>query len=189
LINRADNIDNLYSKDFLAMRDSSLIYEVFKEIFNRPETASYLNKMTYFDIKTLLPALLHVEDRASMAVSLESRAPLLDHRIVELSTSIPPTIKFKNGEAKYVLKKAVQNIIPGEILARKDKMGFPVPLFEWCKGPLRDFIHEILLSRRAKNRGIYNMDGVKELIGIESKFGRQIWGLLCLELWFREFID
>lgn len=189
LINRADNIDNLYSKDFLAMRDSSLIYEVFEEIFNRPETASYLNKMTYFDIKTLLPALLHVEDRVSMAVSLESRAPLLDHRIVELSTSIPPTIKFKNGEAKYILKKAVQNIIPGEILARKDKMGFPVPLFEWYKGPLRDFIHEILLSRRTKNRGIYNMDGVKELIDIESKFGRQIWGLLCLELWFREFID
>src|SRR3989338_1776506 len=100
--------------------------------------------MTNFDIKTLLPALLHVEDRMSMGFSLESRVPLLDYRIAELAASIAPTIKFKGGQAKYIFKRAVKDILPEEILNRKDKMGFPVPFFEWCKGPLNNFVKEIL---------------------------------------------
>jgi len=145
--------------------------------------------MTYFDMKTLLPALLQVEDRVSMAVSLESRVPLLDHRIVELIASIPPTMKFKGGELRYIYRKSVKNIIPREILERKDKMGFPVPLQEWFKGDLKDYVRDILLSEQAKKRGIFRMEKVERLIEQEKKFGRQVWGMLCLELWFREFID
>ena len=72
---------------------------------------------------------------------------------------------------------------------RKDKKGFPVPLTDWYQGPLKKFVQNILLSKRAKNRGIYKFDGIKKILKTEQKFGRQIWGLLCLELWFRTFID
>ncbi|MGH9817256.1 MAG: asparagine synthase-related protein, partial [Candidatus Acidiferrales bacterium] len=70
-----------------------------------------------------------------------------------------------------------------------DKMGFPVPLAEWFAGPLRDFLHDVLLSARARQRGVYRMEGVEALLAGERKFGRQLWGLLCLELWFRAFVD
>ncbi len=147
------------------------------------------NRLTCFDMKNLLPALLHVEDRTSMAVSLESRVPLLDHRIVELAASIPPSVKFRGGANKYIPRRAVRNIIPGKVLDRKDKMGFPVPLSEWFQGELKDFVRSILLSEKVKSRQMYKSEEVEKAIRRESKFSRQIWGLLCLELWFREFID
>ena len=89
--------------------------------------------MTIFDIKTLLPALLHVEDRMSMANSIESRVPLLDHRIFELAFKMPPSVKFSGGKTKYILKNTFKNLLPKKVLNRKNKMGFPVPLNKWCK--------------------------------------------------------
>ncbi|HIH44343.1 MAG TPA: asparagine synthase (glutamine-hydrolyzing) [Candidatus Methanoperedenaceae archaeon] len=189
LVDRSSGYDEIYTDDFKRLTGSYSPFESFKKIFNNPDTLSYFNKMTYFDMKTLLPALLQVEDRVSMAVSLESRVPLLDHRIVELIASIPPTMKFKGGELRYIYRKSVKNIIPREILERKDKMGFPVPLQEWFKGDLKDYVRDILLSEQAKKRGIFRMEKVERLIEQEKKFGRQVWGMLCLELWFREFID
>lgn len=189
LIRRTD--ENVFDADFLkkVKKDNSLVEE-FKSIFNYPNSASYFNKMTHFDIKTILPVLLQVEDRASMANSLESRVPLIDHRIVELSAIIPPKIKFKGGKSKYILKKAVKNFIPGKILERKDKIGFAVPLSEWYKkNPVKDFVNETLTSKRAKERGVYNILKIKQMIGREEKFSRTIWGLLCMELWFKTFID
>jgi len=162
----------------------------FKKIFNLPNSLSYFNKMSHFDIKTLLPALLHVEDRTSMAVSLESRVPLLDHRIVELSAKIPPVMKFKGGEVKHILKTAVRGFVPQEILERKEKIGFAVPLSKWYqKKEVKTFLTNVLLDKSAKERDIYNVKGVKKLLEGERKFGREIWGLLCLELWFKNFID
>ena len=75
------------------------------------------------------------------------------------------------------------------IFSRKDKMGFPVPLSQWFRGSLHEFVGDIMLSQRARQRGIYQMDGVENLILKEQKFGRQLWGLLCMELWHRAFID
>lgn len=191
LIKRTNNEENIFSADFLKkIRANNSPIEEFKSIFNWPNTASYFNKMTHFDIKTILPVLLQVEDRASMANSLESRVPLIDHRIVEFSAKIPPGIKFKGGKSKYILKKAVKNIVPKKILERKDKIGFAVPLSEWYKkNPVKDFVNQTLTSKRAKERGIYNTIGIKGLIGHEEKFSRAIWGLLCIELWFKTFID
>jgi asparagine synthase (glutamine-hydrolysing) len=150
---------------------------------------SYFNKMTHFDQQTLLPALLQVEDRVSMAVSLESRVPLLDYRIAELVASMPPTIKFNGGITKYVLKNAMKSLIPVPILNRKDKMGFPVPLKEWWNGSLQEFVADILLGKTSTERGILDPTGLADLIDKEGKYGRKIWGALCLELWFRIFID
>lgn len=165
------------------------VFEQFQQVFHGSNTKSYLNKMTAFDIQTSLPALLQVEDRTSMAVSLESRVPLLDHRIVELVASMPPTIKFRGGELKYIFRQGIRNLVPSEILARQDKMGFPVPLTEWYHGPIREFVVDILTSAAARARGIYRTERVQNLLSSEGKFDRRVWGLLCLELWFQAFID
>jgi len=188
LINRAgDSV--IYNSDFINKNDIENIFEKYQKLFNEPTTLSYFNKMTHFDMKTLLPGLLQVEDRTSMAFSLESRVPLLDYRIVELIASIPPTLKFKGGKTKHIFKRAIQNVIPKQILERKDKKGFPVPLTEWYKGPLKEFVYDHLLDKKIKERGIYNPDNIKILLDNEAKFGRQIWGLLNLEMWHRTFID
>jgi asparagine synthase (glutamine-hydrolysing) len=189
LINRMENPDTLLMPTVWNGESRARMFAAFQQEFNNHAAKSYFNKMTNFDLKTLLPALLHVEDRTSMSVSLESRVPLLDHRIADLVTCMPPTIRFKGGHTKRVFREAVRHLLPEVVFKRRDKMGFPVPLTEWLKGPLTDFVCDILLSQRARQRGIYRTDGVEKLILREQKFGRQIWGFLCLELWFRAFVD
>ncbi len=189
LIDRNGRTTELFSRDFLLHYDKERLFHRFQQLFNHPDTLSYYNKMTHFDMQASLPALLHVEDRMSMAVSLESRVPLLDRRIVDLIASMPPAMKFKGAESKYILKKAVGDILPRRILERKDKMGFPVPLHLWAKKQAKDFFYDILLSDTSRARGIFNHRQVQRLIQSEREFGRQLWGILCLELWFREFMD
>jgi asparagine synthase (glutamine-hydrolysing) len=124
LIDRSGGALGLLSDDFRAGYRPEALFSRFQHTFNHPETSSYYNKMTHFDMVTTLPALLQVEDRVSMAVSLESRVPLLDHRLADLVASMPPAMKFRGGEMKYILKRAVQHTLPPRILERKDKMGF-----------------------------------------------------------------
>jgi asparagine synthase (glutamine-hydrolysing) len=189
LINRNGSDRSLFSDDFNAHFDIGRIYARYEKLFNYPNTLSYYNKMVHFDLTASLPALLHVEDRVTMAVSLESRVPLLDHRVVELVASMPPALKFKGAEMKYIFKKAMGDVLPPVILKRKDKMGFPVPLHLWARNKLREFCQDILLSSACRNRGLFNTARVEKLIGHEEAFGRRLWGILALELWFREFID
>jgi asparagine synthase (glutamine-hydrolysing) len=124
-----------------------------------------------------------------MAVSLESRVPLLDYRLADLVASMPPAMKFRGGEMKYILKRAVGHLLPPAVLARKDKMGFPVPLHLWATDKARDFFHDVLLSQACRERGLYDMQAVAALLDQEEPFGRRLWGLLNLELWHRQFID
>ena len=189
LINRSLNLHQLYDSEFLTQRSEDEIFEKFASIFNYPETPSYFNKMTHYDMKTLLPALLHVEDRVSMAVSLESRVPLLDKRIIELSAKMPPTMKFAGGKTKAILLEAVKNILPKEIVNRKDKMGFPTPFNEWLAGPLQDYAMDILTGKTAKERGMFDVGKIEKQMKTSSKFGRDLWGALNIEMWFRKFID
>jgi asparagine synthase (glutamine-hydrolysing) len=166
-------------------------YETFREIFNgdNVQKESYFDQMTHFDFKTLLPALLQVEDRVSMAHGLESRVPFLDHPVVECAATIPANIKFRDGTMKEVLKNSMGSFIPEQILNRKDKMGFPVPLNDWVRGECKDFVRDILASKQAQGRAVINNRKVLEGLDKESKFGRKVWGLLCLELWQRAFHD
>jgi asparagine synthase (glutamine-hydrolysing) len=145
--------------------------------------------MTHFDMLTNLPGLLQVEDRVSMAVSLESRVPLLDRRIVDLISRMPAGMKFKGGELKYLLKKTIKTVMPDAIMNRKEKMGFPVPLHIWSKNKAKSFILDVLLSKNAKERNIINTKYVEKLVNCEQPFGRGLWGILCLELWYNQFID
>ncbi len=166
-------------------------FESFRSLFNSHNVRkeSYFDLMTHFDFKTLLPALLQVEDRVSMAHGLESRVPLLDHPLVELAATIPSNIKFRNGEMKHIFKKAIRPFLPDMIFNRKDKMGFPTPLTEWIKGEARDFVSDIFSSEQAKSRTVFNSRKVMEGLDKESRYGRKIWGLLSLELWQQEFHD
>jgi asparagine synthase (glutamine-hydrolysing) len=187
LMDRSEGMKRIYQPDVFSQ--AGAVQDQFHEVFHRSNAASFLNRMLYFDLKVHLPALLQVEDRTSMAWGLESRVPLLDHRIVEFMASIPPVIKFKNGQPKYLFRQAVRNIIPREVLQRKDKMGFPVPLHLWLKGSLKDFVKEVLLDKQAKERGLYDSQALEAEIDLGKSFGRAVWGALCLELWFKTFID
>lgn len=190
LIDRSSEIKHLLSVDIFAENSSYNPFDSYQAIFNDGNLRSFINKMTRFDMQTLLPALLQVEDRTSMAVSLESRVPLLDHRIAELVASMPPKIKFKGGRSKHIFRKVVQHVIPSEIMNRKDKMGFPVPLNEWYKrDPVRSFVRETIFSERSRKRGLFNPQAIQPLLDSERPYGRSIWGLLCLELWFQQYID
>ena len=145
--------------------------------------------MTHFDFKTLLPALLQVEDRVSMAHGLESRVPLLDHRLVELAATIPADVKFKDGDMKHVFKQATRPLVPDQIADRKDKMGFPVPLTEWLSDGAHDYVRDILSSRAATERELVDNGRVLAGLESESRYGRKAWGLLSLELWQQTFHD
>jgi asparagine synthase (glutamine-hydrolysing) len=166
-------------------------FTTFEGIFNSSNVRkeSYFDLMTHFDFKTLLPALLQVEDRMSMAHGLESRVPLLDHPLVEFAATIPADIKFKDGTMKRVFKDAMHHVLPDVITNRQDKMGFPVPLTEWVNSEIHDFVMDVFSSRNAVNRELINNKLVVEKLSRESKFGRTLWGLLCLEIWQQEFHD
>ena len=188
LVNRAPTLEDEVNWD--AIGKSSTCDE-FTKIFLGDNVGheSYFDLMTHFDFKTLLPALLQVEDRMSMAHGLESRVPFLDHKLIELAATIPADIKFKNGELKRLLVRTFDSILPNSITQRKDKMGFPVPLNEWMQGELKDFICGIFETGRDRGREFFNTDVILENLSKEGKFSRKIWGLLSLEVWMQEFHD
>jgi asparagine synthase (glutamine-hydrolysing) len=189
LIDRMQGSLDFYTPNFLESYLRKDVFNRYKQLFNDPNTHSYFNKMTHFDMFGSLPALLQVEDRMSMAVSIESRVPLLDRRIVDLVANMPPAMKFKGAEMKYILKRSIGDFLPPKILNRKDKMGFPVPLHLWARNEAKDFISDTLLSKKSKERGIFDMKIVEKSITSQQPFSRQLWGMLSLELWFNNFID
>lgn len=188
LINRSLTLQKEIKWDELGYYSS---YETFRKIFyqNNIKRESYFDNMTNFDFKTLLPALLQIEDRVSMAHGLESRVPFLNHKLVEFAAKIPADIKFKNGTLKRTLIKAMKKELPQEILNRKNKMGFPVPLNEWLNNGLRSFAYDVFDTQNSRQRPYFNSEEILSGLSSEPKFGRKIWGLLSLELWHKQFID
>ncbi len=191
LISRINKFDNPLQNDFSNQLEDKEQFNRFNNIFESSNTSSYINKMTAFDLKTLLPGLLHIEDRVSMHYGIESRVPLLDYRIAELVATIPPPLKFQGGKTKAILKSCSKDFLPEEIINRKDKMGFPVPLCHWIKeNYFKDFICDILLSQNSLQRGIFKQSYIRSLVDTKNSPGsRELWGAICLELWFKEFID
>jgi asparagine synthase (glutamine-hydrolysing) len=172
--------------------DKKRVREDFGAIFNNRNNVrkeAYFDSMTHFDFKCLLPALLHVEDRMSMAHGLESRVPLLDHPLVEFAATVPADVKFRDGHMKHMLRTAFAETLPREILDRRDKMGFPVPLKEWFAGPLKEWLADTFYSTRAQSRDFVNVPAVLAKVDKAGRFSRKIWGLLSLELWQQHFHD
>jgi asparagine synthase (glutamine-hydrolysing) len=152
----------------------------------------WLSSLQHLDIKAYLPLdILTKVDRMSMAHSIESRVPLLDHELLEFAATIPPELALRNGTGKYIFKKALRGILPDEIIDRP-KRGFAVPLGRWFRGRLSEFVRELLLSTRARQRGIFNPAYVEGLLR-RNESGRdldfQLWTLISFELWARRFLD
>jgi len=189
LIDRSDDLSDEVDHDALDMEH---VVASFKGVFNAPSATppdAYLDRMSRFDFKRLLPALLQVEDRMSMAHGLESRVPLLDHPLVEFAASVPPEIKYSGGRLKELLRSTFSDLLPTALTDRRDKMGFPVPLKEWYAGELRDFVQDTFRSQKAMQRPFMNSENVLKNFDKDSQFSRKTWGLLSLELWNQNFYD
>jgi asparagine synthase (glutamine-hydrolysing) len=145
------------------------------------------------DLKTFLPCLnLTYTDKMSMAASAEVRVPLLDDEVVELAGSIPPNLKLRHTRRKYILKRAMEGVLPDEII-RRPKAGFTAPLRAWIGRDLRPLIDECLSPATIRERGLLDPAGVQRLIR-DNDAGTadntlRIWTLLVLELWQRAFLD
>jgi asparagine synthase (glutamine-hydrolysing) len=151
-----------------------------------------LERMSYVDLQTHVVELLMKQDQMSMAASVESRVPYLDHEFVDLVGAMPGPFRLEGWKTKAVLREAVRGLIPNEILTRR-KMGFPVPLGRWLQGPFWPVVEDLVLGPRALARGLFHPDGVTRLAhehrrGVRTHTDR-LWLLMNLELWQRLFLD
>lgn len=165
-------------------------YKIVDECFRMFSGKDVKDAGLKFDLLYFLPdQLLTKVDIASMAVSLEARSPLLDHKIIDLAGSIPFDLKVKNGESKYIFKKALEKIVPKENLYRP-KVGFTIPLDRWFSGKLNGFARNTLLSKNSMVKDLFNKEYIKTMIKDKNKsqdFGPRLWALMSLELWLRAY--
>jgi asparagine synthase (glutamine-hydrolysing) len=163
------------------------------EALDRQPSMDYLNRMIYLEFKSRLPELLLMRvDKMSMATSVEARVPFLDHRMVEYSMRIPVGLKIRNGEPKYILKKAVEGIIPNNIIYRK-KQGFAAPVNEWLRNEWSGFAKDKLLNSFFVREGYFNREFIVNLLtdhhdGKRNE-GQNIWNLLNLTLWHEHWLE
>ena len=186
---------SLYSADLRSRLGggASRAASLFEEHAGRVESSEPLDTLLYLDSKTYLPGdILTKVDRMSMAVSLEARVPLLDHKLIEFVTRLPASAKMKGLETKHVFKRAVRGLVPDEILDRP-KQGFGLPIQRWINQELRGRIRDTLLDQRTRERGYFNQAHVERLFD-EHERGRRdqtgpLWTLFMLELWHRKFLE
>lgn len=152
-----------------------------------------LSRMIYNEFKLRLPELLLMRvDKITMSTSLEARVPFLDHKLVEFSMDIPMVYKVRNNEAKYLLKKAVEDLLPHELIYRK-KMGFGAPMSEWLRGPFGDRVGKSILASGLMQRGYFKRDYVEGLVDAHKSGKRDcslyIWTLFNLTAWYDYWIE
>ena len=151
-----------------------------------------LGRMSHADLQTYLVELLMKQDQMSMAASIESRVPYLDHEFVEYVAMLPDHFKLRGFQTKAVLREALKDLVPREILTRR-KMGFPVPVGRWFRGQFWPLVEQFVLSPRALDRGLFNPATVRRLAGEHragvAEHGDRLWLLVNLEIWQRIFID
>ena len=183
----------LYSGDFAASVRHADPFAMFRQVYARCASRDPLDRGLYTDVHTyMIDDILTKVDRMSMAVSLEAREPLLDHRLLEFAARVPTSLKLKDGRGKYLLRKALERKVPREILER-GKQGFEAPIAEWLRGPLAPMAESLLGDGRLRDRGVFDGREVSRL-WTEHRDGRadhrhRLWQLMMLELWFRQFID
>jgi asparagine synthase (glutamine-hydrolysing) len=196
-VGRKENLESVYLDSFygafsaeqqreLLGHEPVGVYGDYLRYWSSRPQASSLQRMLYADQKTYLVELLMKQDQMSMACSVESRVPFLDHPFVEFATRVPDRLKIRGNTQKYILKKAVEDLIPHEILYRK-KMGFPTPLSQWFRDPKAEPLWEALRARDGFLGCYLNPDAVKSLIerqrsGLEDATDR-LWRLLNLQIW------
>jgi asparagine synthase (glutamine-hydrolysing) len=204
---RHADIENLYFDNFAifskAMQEKLLTsetkeriaeknpYAVLQNHLSETDAEDLLDKLLYADTKTYLHELLMKQDQMSMAASIESRVPFLDHKLVEYTARLPQRMKIRGRETKWILREAMKGILPAEILNRP-KMGFPVPIGNWFRNEFRHVVNEYVLSERALSRGIFDADFVCEIVARHNageNHDERLWFLINFEMWQRQFID
>ncbi|MEO5817802.1 MAG: asparagine synthase (glutamine-hydrolyzing) [Gemmatimonadaceae bacterium] len=178
-----------------AMREKlSLLspYATAEQYYESSDAHTMLNKLLYVDTKTYLHELLMKQDQMSMAASIESRVPFLDHKLVEFAARMPESMKVRGMTTKYVLRRIMTGVLPPEILSRR-KMGFPVPIAAWLRGPYRHVLDEFVLGHRARARGLFDEESLKRLVAShvsgEANHSERLWSLINLEMWQRMQFD
>jgi asparagine synthase (glutamine-hydrolysing) len=190
---RLDALRALLTAEVRDRATSTAAYATSRAWFDRlgPD-ASPLARILYADQKTYLVELLMKQDQMSMAASIESRVPFLDHVLVEFAARLPDSWKLRGFTTKRILRAAAADLLPREILERP-KMGFPVPFADWMRGPSMRIARDVLLDRRAAERGLFEAAAIERLLARhasgEAPAGDAIWSLLNLELWYRTAID
>jgi asparagine synthase (glutamine-hydrolysing) len=166
-------------------------YTAYHAALERTDATSLLDRLLYADTKTYLHELLMKQDQMSMAASIESRVPFLDHPLVEWVSALPQEMKLRGLTTKYVLREAMRGQLPEEILSRR-KMGFPVPVGTWFRGPYRALVDEYVLGERATARGLFDRDALRALVARHAageNHAERLWALVTFEMWQRIFLD
>jgi asparagine synthase (glutamine-hydrolysing) len=166
-------------------------YAAYHSALARVRGKPLLSQLLYADIKTYLHELLMKQDQMSMAASIESRVPFLDHPLTEWVAALPQTMKLRGTTTKWILRQAMQGRLPAPILARR-KMGFPVPVGSWLRGSWRDLLGEYLTGSRARARGLFAAGAVDQLVAEHCQgvnHAERLWALLTFEIWARIFLD
>lgn len=187
-----DMQQNLLSRDLRDRLEPFDPYSGMRRYFDAPNSASKLQRMLYADLKTYLHELLMKQDQMSMAASIESRVPFLDHKLVEYSTALPDRLKLRGWTTKYVLREAMKGVLPEPILKRR-KMGFPVPLRRWFCREFRPLLEEFVLGKRTIARGLFQPEFLRQIVhehvtGV-AEHTERLWTLVNFEMWQRQFID
>ena len=188
-LNRA----SLYSQDFLESLGGESAVAMYAEHASQVNSGEPLERLLYLDSKTYLPGdILTKVDRMSMAVSLEARVPLLDHKLIEFVARMPASMKMRGTESKYIFKRAIADLVPKEILTRP-KQGFGVPIDSWINDQLRERIHETLRDPVTRQRGYFRPEYIEVLLTEHERNRRNhsaaLWTVLMFELWCRAFVD
>jgi asparagine synthase (glutamine-hydrolysing) len=166
-------------------------YVELRRLLERTKDLSLLDGLLYADIKTYLHELLMKQDQMSMATSIESRVPFLDHKLVEFTARMPDTMKLRGGTTKYVLRESMKGVLPEKILTRS-KMGFPVPIGSWFRGQFKSVVDEYVLGERALSRGIFAPEFVRNIVSLHQAgedHSERLWSLVNFEMWLRRFFD
>jgi asparagine synthase (glutamine-hydrolysing) len=166
-------------------------YAAHRRYFSQVAEAAPLNRLLYVDLKTFLPCLnLMTTDKTSMAANLEVRVPFLNREMIEMAARMPPRLKLRGLTRKYVLKRALENVLPKEVVWRK-KAGFGAPIRSWLRGPLRPLVNDLLSEKTVKKRGIFRPGEVKRVVDANfsgrEDYNLQVFQLLGLELWHQAF--
>lgn len=184
---------SLLSDKMLALAGVEKTEALIRRTYDEAGTSDPLNRALYYDFKTLLPdQVLAFVDRLSMAHSVEVRPPFLDYRLIEYAATIPGNLKVKNGRSKHILKKAVQGLIPEEVISRP-KEGFVLPINEWLLKNMRGWVEDVLSPGRLSSHGLLRAESVRRLLDEHfsslANHGARIWNLMMFQLWWeRQFV-
>ena len=185
---RDDMRRSLFSSKFRAELSGYNALEVFRRHGNAAQTDDPLALIQYLDTKTYLVGDINTKvDRASMAHSLEVREPLMDHKLVEWLATLPSGLKIKGQEGKYVFKKAMEPMLPRDVLYRP-KMGFAVPLARWFRGPLKERVREAILGPTLAETGIFNREYLEHLVDAHQSGARDYSAPLWTTMMFEAFL-